>query len=157
MLRNRIFWAVLVASLAGSASAAEKVVGGFSAGEQMYPWQVRLLVKRDDTSQCGGTLIAPQWVMTAAHCLDKAELSPGEYVDVAQLSVAAGNVDVKKLKPQQLVDRFVVAADYSGGRQPRGDIALLHLKKPLGRETMALAAADNGWDRVDGHMLKVAG
>ena len=157
MLLNRIFWAVLVASLVGSASAAEKVVGGFSAGEQMYPWQVRLLVKRDDTSQCGGTLIAPQWVLTAAHCLDKAESSPGEYVDVAQLSVAAGNVDVKKLKPQQLVDRFVVAADYSGGRQPRGDIALLHLKKPLGRETMALAAADNGWDRVDGHMLKVAG
>ena len=73
MLRNRIFWAVLVASLAGSASAAEKVVGGFSAGEQMYPWQVRLLVKRDDTSQCGGTLIAPQWVLTAAHCLDTAE------------------------------------------------------------------------------------
>lgn len=157
MLRNPILWSVLVAAMANSAPAAEKIIGGFAVGERMYPWQVRLLVARDKTAQCGGTLIASQWVLTAAHCLEKSHTSANEYVDVAQLSVAAGHVDIKKLKPQPLVDRFFVADNYNGGKPPLGDIALLHLKKPLGKETMGLAAADNGWDQIGGHMLKIAG
>lgn len=157
MLRNPILWGVLVAAMTNPVFAAEKVIGGFAVGEQMYPWQVRLLIARDKTAQCGGTLIAPQWVLTAAHCLEKSHISTGEYVDATQLSVAAGHADVKKLEPQQLVDRFFVADNYNGGKQPLGDIALLHLKKPLGEETMALAATDNGWDQIGGHMLKVAG
>jgi len=43
-----------------------RVVGGIASTQDRYPYQVALL--RDDTQFCGGSLIASEWVLTAAHC-----------------------------------------------------------------------------------------
>ncbi|XP_068212390.1 uncharacterized protein [Palaemon carinicauda] len=45
-----------------------KILGGHIAAKGSWPWQVAVLNRFKETF-CGGTLIAPQWVMTAAHCL----------------------------------------------------------------------------------------
>jgi len=42
-----------------------KIAGGPQTGVSEYPWQVWL------NRQCGGSLISDQWVLTAAHCVDK--------------------------------------------------------------------------------------
>ncbi|CAL4103465.1 unnamed protein product, partial [Meganyctiphanes norvegica] len=45
-----------------------KIVGGYTAQEGEMPWQVALLTKSNQLF-CGGTLLSPDVVLTAAHCL----------------------------------------------------------------------------------------
>ncbi|XP_052547707.1 chymotrypsin-like elastase family member 3B isoform X2 [Tympanuchus pallidicinctus] len=78
-----------------------RVVNGQDAVPYSWPWQISLQYERDGTFRhtCGGTLIAPGWVMTAAHCISSTltyEVVLGEY----DMSSAEG--------PEQ---RIPVAAD----------------------------------------------
>ncbi|MEE6487442.1 hypothetical protein FKM82_014901 [Ascaphus truei] len=41
------------------------IIGGWEAEPHSRPYMVYCMV---DGSSCGGSLIAPDWVMTAAHC-----------------------------------------------------------------------------------------
>ncbi|XP_050399082.1 serine protease hepsin isoform X2 [Patella vulgata] len=50
-------------------TSANRIIGGKSALAGEYPWQVSLRYQGQHV--CGGTLIDHQWVLTAAHCLEK--------------------------------------------------------------------------------------
>ena len=43
-----------------------RIVGGYEAVPGSWPWQAYLKWKGSFT--CGGTLIHPQWVLSAGHC-----------------------------------------------------------------------------------------
>ncbi|XP_066271278.1 suppressor of tumorigenicity 14 protein homolog [Branchiostoma lanceolatum] len=47
-----------------------RIVGGDTAMHGAWPWQVQLKRTYSSTPFCGGTLVAPEWVVTAAHCLE---------------------------------------------------------------------------------------
>ncbi|XP_060983765.1 serine protease 44-like [Dama dama] len=44
-----------------------RVTGGRPAAEKKWPWQVSLQIHQKHI--CGGSLVARQWVLTAAHCI----------------------------------------------------------------------------------------
>ncbi|MFD4671574.1 S1 family peptidase [Lentzea sp. NPDC058450] len=66
---RRLLVLVLSALLAstGTAAADEQVVGGERASIKANPWAVYLTDDRD-LQFCGGTIVAPRKVLTAAHC-----------------------------------------------------------------------------------------
>ena len=53
-----------------------RITGGVEAERHAYPWQVRMgVIFEDDDGKrrskgCGGTIICPKFIMTAAHCLE---------------------------------------------------------------------------------------
>jgi len=44
-----------------------RVIGGVDATPGYWPWQVGLYFSGQFF--CGGSLISPEWVVTAAHCI----------------------------------------------------------------------------------------
>lgn len=60
-----------------------RVVGGVPSNSSEYPWQAQLIVESPEGAfLCGGTLIHPYIVLTAAHCLTNqyGDLEPGTEV-----------------------------------------------------------------------------
>jgi len=51
-----------------SKDASKLIVGGEPADPGRYPYQVGLWDDTDSFTFCGGSLISPEWVLSAAHC-----------------------------------------------------------------------------------------
>ena len=55
--------------------SAGRVVDGKTAVRNSWPWQAQLTLH--GAHKCGGSLVAPQWVLTAAHCVRGSSHNPG--------------------------------------------------------------------------------
>jgi secreted trypsin-like serine protease len=71
-----------------------RVIGGTAALEGAWPWQVYVQIPalsggRKVTMRCGGSVIAPRWILTAAHCLQNLDTSQSILVGEQQSSAGA--------------------------------------------------------------------
>ena len=112
-----------------------RIVGGGEADAAAWPWQVAL-VEADETGVyqfCGGSVIAPRWVLTAAHCVD------GALED--EIQVLVGTHDLDEGGRRIDVSDIRVHEDYLNAPAGR-DIALLKLAEPARVEVIALPGAE---------------
>ena len=119
-----IFYVHMTATCGQATAAGGRVIGGADATAGEWPWQTKLET-RDSGFTCGGSLITPTWVMTAAHCIS--DKDPSTY------SVTLG--DLNRERPEGTeqtfsVRRVVVHPDYNSPVFVNNDIALLQLTRP---------------------------
>lgn len=103
--------------------ARPMIVGGHAANTTQYPWAVALITSASDSAYCGGALIAPDEVVTAAHCVSG--YAPGS------IRVVAGRTD---LNSRDGNERTVLGTwVHPAYRSPMdgADIALLRLDQAL--------------------------
>jgi len=51
----------------------EMIIGGNDVEVGRYPYQVGLMGENENFPNCGGSLIAPRWVLSAGHCFNAVE------------------------------------------------------------------------------------
>lgn len=104
------------------------IIGGIEAQPGAWPWQVGLVIASEPDGylgqQCGGSLIAPDWVLTAAHC---AELTTVFGLD---LDVVVGRHNLSSDEGQRIpVSQLFMHPNYDPVTA-ESDIALLRLAQP---------------------------
>ncbi|SMD03688.1 serine protease [Lentzea albidocapillata] len=153
-MRGKRF-AVLVAvmALVSGATSADAIVGGTPARVADTPWVVAITTT-DGQLICGGALVAPDKVMTAAHCVTLKGVFGKNQRSPEQLRVVAGRTDLRNK------GEGVEAAVAGVWRHPEyaevtkgDDVAVLTLAQALPYRTIALGevGADGvvlGWGRT---------
>lgn len=126
----------------GPPSPDPRVVGGEPADAEDWMVSVFLTTPARQDHYCGGTLIAPRWVLTAAHCVDGVGSAPPEARDPDNLTARIGLRDQDDLSPATIraVESITLHPRWDRLRQ-RNDLALLELAEPVVDRALLATAA----------------
>ncbi|XP_028428564.1 transmembrane protease serine 4a isoform X2 [Perca flavescens] len=105
----------------GKVHGEDRIVGGTDAVIEDWPWQVSL--QQEGQHTCGGSLVSPSWVVTAAHCFT------GSKKELSRWSVVSGRTYMSILGGS-CVDRIIVNGNYNSAQNDY-DIALIRLCSPI--------------------------
>lgn len=108
----------------GRSYYGNRVVGGREATPNSWPWQVSLQVR--GSHMCGGSIVAPGWILSAGHCFLN-------YKYPSQWRVVAGEHDLRRNSGREQVrnvKQIIRHPGYRGGIRPY-DMVLMKLDSDL--------------------------
>ncbi|XP_048587670.1 chymotrypsin-C isoform X2 [Nematostella vectensis] len=108
----------------GRRPSGARVIGGEDAAPHSWPWQISLRVR--GKHMCGGTLISPDWVLTAGHCVH-GQLDPSGYTVVVGAHYKSGG-ETSAQKALNL-KRIILQEGYTTNLL--NDVALIQLARPV--------------------------
>ncbi|NXD00306.1 TMPS4 protease, partial [Certhia familiaris] len=110
----------LLCSNCGQSVRTPRVLGGSPAAIEAWPWQVSLQYRKEHI--CGGSIIGPGWVLTAAHCFKNNPIIQSWRVKAgSDLLSGAATFAVEK----------VFLAEVTPASPKDNDIALVKLRSPV--------------------------
>ncbi|XP_040355567.2 serine protease 33-like [Ixodes scapularis] len=112
-----------------------RIVGGHDAYDGEFPWIVSLRI--NGQHECGGTIVAKRWIVTAAHCLQRASLRSlrirvGEY-NLYQAELGHTSQDL-------VAERFLVHPRFGSPKRLSNDIGLVKLASEVPLSSYAVPA-----------------
>jgi secreted trypsin-like serine protease len=117
------------------------IVGGVPVASTTLPALAYVRIRwQRSIAQCTGTLVAPNAILTAAHCLESS--STGNVAAAAQVRVLVGHLsDASERHPGLTIKRIIV---FRGSRYPTdgADVALLVMNTPTTLSPIPLASGD---------------
>jgi len=127
------------AAVPAAAAPEPKIVGGAATTISEWPWQAALVGDPAqggndfDRQFCGGSVIAPTIILTAAHCVTDPVLSPD------QVQVVVGRTTLSSSQGQRLpVDTIVVDPSYDSTTL-ENDVAVLRVSGSTAQSPISLA------------------
>ncbi|MDU0361415.1 trypsin-like serine protease [Rhizobium sp. 25PS6] len=144
-----------------------RVIGGQTAKKGEWPWQVKILAPDPEQrgrfgGHCGGSLIAPRWILTAAHCVTSGR-SGKQDLFARDLLIVEGKSKIDKViavdgpdKPGLAVEEVIIHEDFDR-KVFANDIALIKLSEPAKSKPAILASASDDEVEAAGHPAVVTG
>ncbi|KAH8328766.1 hypothetical protein KR074_007588, partial [Drosophila pseudoananassae] len=99
----------------------QRIIGGEDAAVGFAPYQISLQ-GLSGAHSCGGAIISEGWVLTAAHCVDGA--------DIRMLVVVTGTNKYTQPGSRHFIESMHIHCNYDTPDM-HNDIALLHLQEPI--------------------------
>lgn len=143
-----VFAQIAVVEAQEQAALSPKVVGGEEAAEGLFPWMVSIQDSAFGIHECGGTLISPRYVLTAAHCIQDRVMQQG-------LAVVIGGVDLSLISEGVAisVESFVIHPEYDD-LTSENDIAILRLSRAVDEtEPVVLATQEEVDEAIDSLLI----
>jgi secreted trypsin-like serine protease len=138
----------LAAPASASGGAQASIVGGSTASSEEWPWAAFILAvdKKGEGFSCSGSVIAPNLVLTAGHCVE--DIVTGRKTPLPEYVVVTGSSHVRdgslrqisKVKRAQIskVKRAILYPHFNRFKV-HGDAAVLELATPTTAPSLALA------------------
>ena len=122
-------------------SIKRRIVGGTKVSINSVPWQVALRDKKYYSAFCGGSILTPNIVITAAHCFQPPEMKKAvDREELSKTEVVSGTDDLKKAVRESNIKGYVQHAGYDpNGPTKAHDIFLIKTKEPMAGKPIKLA------------------